>query len=633
MLSFEVLYPAFGTTGRRVNSSAKEMLRTFASRALPAGTSYHFHGRALASGQSRDRAGASELRHVSMRQRRFNHGPGKNLSYISNGGSVPLIDVTVGQLMDTASERWPDKECLISVDQNVRLTFSQLLRRADRFAAGLKKLGLRKGDRVGIWSPNTAEWLTTFWACLRAGFICVPLNSAYQLGEMTYCLEKVGIKAVISPDRFKTQDYPSMLLQAKQSCPNFEHIIIASRDHVAGTRRYCDVEELAARIEVEAIAAEQDAVSCSDECAILFTSGTTGRPKAALLTHRSVVNNSRQVLERSEIRAEHKACLNVPFFHVFAIIKSLVMLQSGSSIVLESPSFNPVKSIEAMLKEKCEITYGTPTMWINLLDAHQRLQPPPIRLFSGVTGGAPAAPELFRRVRECFHFDKMKTIYGQTEGTAVVCQSLPGEPAELTDKTVGHVSCHMEIKVVDQKGATVPLGTVGELCVRGYNVMKGYWGDEENTAKTITEDGWLKTGDQFILRPDGYGHIIGRLKDMLIRGGENIFPKEVEDFLMTHPMVLEAHVIGAYDRVYGEEICACVRLREGARLTAEELKSHCKGKIAHFKIPRYVEFLDEFPKTGSGKVQKFRLKQEMERKGVIPAAPSEPEFSTSVSSV
>ncbi|XP_076654872.1 acyl-CoA synthetase family member 2 [Halictus rubicundus] len=589
------------------------MLRRFAIKTLASSNGWqvvHDHGPAW------------KLRHVSVRQERFNHGTRTNLAYIAHGGTVPLINMTTGQLIGTAAERWPNQECLISVEQNVRLTFSELLRRADRLAAGLKKLGLKQGDRLGLWSPNEAEWLIAFAAAARAGLILVAINPAYQQGEVSYCLQKVEASAVIAPKSFKTQDYPAMLLRTKQDCPSLKHIIIHSEDHVTGTRRLCDVENLPSRIEVEAIAAEQDAISCYDGSNIQFTSGTTGKPKATLLRHRSLVNNSRQILERLEIHEGMKACMNVPFFHAFGITNTMVLLHAGTTLVLESPSFNPVKSIETMVREKCEIGYGTPTMWINLLAAHQRLQPPPIRLACGITGGSPAAPELFKRIRECFRFDNIKTIYGQTEATAVVCQSLPGEPAELTETTVGHASCHMELKVTDEKGEMVPFGAVGELMVRGYNTMMMYWADEENTKKTFTEDGWLKTGDQFVLRPDGYGLIIGRLKDMVIRGGENIFPKEVEDFLMTHPSVVEAQVFGVHDDVYGEEMCACVRLREGATITEEQLREYGKGKISHFKIPRYVEFVDEYPKTTSGKVQKFKLRQEMERKGVIPVTPS-----------
>lgn len=537
-------------------------------------------------------------------------------------GDSPLTNETVGQLIGRAEERWPSRECIVSLHQNVRLTFAEVIRRADRLAAGLLKLGMKRGDRLGIWGPNDVEWYIASLGAARAGFITVAINPAYRPAELSYCLRRAEVKAVVSPERFKTQDYPGMLLDAKQSCPELEHVIVYSENHVPGTHRFHDVESSASRIEIGRIAAEQSAISPQDGCNIQFTSGSTGNPKATLISHGSFVNNSRQAAARSELGLEQRICLNVPFFHAFGLIMGqLCVLHTGCTMVLQSRSFDPVKSIEAIAGERCDVAYGTPTMWINMMDAQRRLGGPPLKLFSGTTGGAPCSPELFRRIRETFRFDNMKTIYGLTETTAVAFQSLPGERQELTDTTVGHLSDHAEVMVVDEQGSPVPFGAPGELWVRGYLTMMRYWADEENTAKTLTNDGWLKTGDRFVLREDGYGHVIGRNKDMLIRGGENVFPKEIEDYLITHPMVAEVYVIGAHDAVYGEEICACVRLRGGARLTGEELKRYCKGQIAHYKIPRYVEFVDRFPKTSSGKVQKFLLKEEMERRGAIPGAP------------
>lgn len=553
---------------------------------------------------------------------RWGHQGQGNLAHIMNSGKVPLTDETIGKLLATAAERWPDRHCAVSVHQNVRLTFSEVLRRADRFAAGLMKLGLNRGDRLAIWAPNDIEWMISFMAAGRAGLVLVAINPAYQMEELVYCLQKVGVKAVISPMNFKTQDYPRMLLEAKRSCPTLEHIIIYSEDHVTGTRRFSDVEMLASRIEVERIAAEQDEISCHAGGNIQFTSGTTGRPKATLLSHRSLVNNVKQGAIRGQYHPELKACLNVPFFHVFGLLKGLLTpFYSGYTTVLQGRSFNPIDALETIVREKCTMNFGTPTMWINILDAQQRIQPPPITLSHGITGGSPASPELFRKIRQSFNFDNIMTIYGLTETSGIDFQSLPGEDPELTENTVGHVSGHIEVMVVNEEGKPVPFGTPGELWIRGYCVMKGYWDDEENTKKVITEDGWFKSGDQFVLREDGYGCIIGRLKDMLIRGGENIFPKEIEDVLMTHPGVCEVHVIGAYDEVYGEEVCACVRTREGARPTKEELRAYCKSRMAPFKIPRYVVFVDEYPKTTSGKVQKYILKKELERKEIIPSTP------------
>nr|XP_034174476.1 medium-chain acyl-CoA ligase ACSF2, mitochondrial isoform X1 [Osmia lignaria] len=556
-------------------------------------------------------------------EKRFNHNQQQSLARIARGGDLPLREETIGKLLGTAAERWPDQECVVSVHQNIRLTFSECLRRADRLAAGLIKLGMRPGDRIGIWGPNDVEWLLGFLCAARAGLILVALNPTYQMNEISYCLQKVGVKAVIAPASFKVQDYPRMLLEARRTCPTLEHIIIYSKDHVTGTHRFCDVEELASRIEVERIAAQQDEISCYEGTDIQFTSGTTGKPKAALLSHWSLVNNTMLATKRSEFGVGHKVCLNVPFFHAFGIAKGLLSsLNAGITLVLQGRSFNPVQSLQAIVQEKCNVVYGTPTMWINMLDAHQRLQPPPITLFAGVTGGSPASPELFRKIKDRFRFDNMKTIYGLTETSAVIFQSLPNEDHHLTENTVGHLADHVEAMVVDENGSPVQFGSPGELWIRSYCNMKGYWQDEENTRKTLTEDGWLKTGDQFVLESNGYGRIVGRLKEMLIRGGENIFPKEIEDLLMTHPLILEAQVIGAYDSVYGEEVCACVRLQAGASLTKEQLREYCKGRIAPFKIPRYVVIVDEYPKTASGKVQKYVMKKELEEKGIIPTTPS-----------
>lgn len=570
------------------------------------------------------------LRSISSQVKRFDGNESKKLAYIRNGGNVPLMDKTLGMVFGEAVKKWPTIECIVSLEGNVRLTYSEAGHRVDRLAAGLTKLGMKHGDRMGILAPNDVEAFLGFLACTRLGLIATMINPAYQINELVYCIQKVGAKAVITPDSFKTQNYPRMLLEARRVCSSFEHIIVYSKNHASGTHRFCDVEQLPSRSEIERVAAEQDKISCYDKCNIQFTSGTTGKPKATVLSHRSLMNNSRQTRERTKVSMGSRACLNVPLFHAFGITVFLVALHAGATTVLESRSFNPVKSLEGMLREKCQLTYGTPTMWINMLDTHRQLRFPPIQLSFAFTGGAPAPPELFKRVRNCFNFDDLKVLYGMTESTAVNFQSMLEEDVELTDTTVGHLTSHLEAKVVDEKGSTVPFGVTGELWIRGYNNMLEYWADEENTKKTLTSDGWLKTGDQFVLRPDGYGNIIGRFKDMVIRGGENIFPKEVEDFLMTHPLVLEAQIIGAYDKVYGEELCACVRLQKGASLTKEELQNYCRGKISHFKIPRYIEFVHEYPKTGSGKVQKFILKQEMERNGAIPATPKNPTIPASV---
>ncbi|XP_011173564.1 medium-chain acyl-CoA ligase ACSF2, mitochondrial isoform X2 [Solenopsis invicta] len=555
-------------------------------------------------------------------QARVNFSHAIKAAHMYNPGESPITDKTIGQLLDEAVTMWPERTSLVSIPQNIRLTFTQLLRRVDSLAAGLKKLGLKKGDRLGLWGPNDVEWFITFFSAARLGLIVVAINPAYQQNELVYCLQKVGVKAIISPDKFKTQNYPKMLLAAKEVCPTLEHIIIYSPDHVTGTRRFADVEVSATTAEVDAIAAEQDKISCNDGCSIQFTSGSTGRSKATLISHKSLVNNSKEAARRAKITIENKICLNMPLFHAFGLVMGQVLiLHKGNAVVIEERSFNPVKTLKAIAQEKCAITYGTPTMWVNLIEAQQRLQLPMDSLQAGITGGAPASSELFKRIRGLLGFNDMMSIYGLTETTAVVFQSLRGEDWHLSESTVGHLGNHCEAMIVDKNNLPVPFGKSGELWIRSYCNMLCYWNDEEITKRTLTEDGWLKTGDQAVLEENGYATIVGRLKDMLIRGGENIFPREIEDFLMTHPKIAQAQVIGAYDEVYGEEVCACIQLRENATMTKNELTDYCKGKIAHFKIPRYVKFVDEYPKTTTGKIQKFRLKEQMEDSGVIPASP------------
>ncbi|XP_072756269.1 acyl-CoA synthetase family member 2, mitochondrial isoform X1 [Anoplolepis gracilipes] len=560
--------------------------------------------------------------HKSNIQTRANLSKAIKAAHMYNPGEFPLLEKTVGQILGEAVATWPERTCIVSSHQNIQLTFSDLLRRVDALAAGLKKLGLKKGDRLGIWGPNDLEWFITSLSASRAGLIVVAINPAYQQNELVYSLQKVGVKATVSPDKFKTQNYSKMLLAAKEVCPTLEHIIIYSPDHVTGTHRFADVEASTTKAEVDAIAAEQSDISCDDGCNIQFTSGSTGKSKATLLSHNSLVNNSKQNSLRMQINAENKICLNVPFFHAFGLtMANLLILHTGSTLVIEERFFNPIKSLKAIAREKCAVTYGTPTMWIQLLEAQQQLQLPIDSLQAGIIGGAPASSELFKRIRQLLGFNDIMSIYGLTETTATVFQSIRGEEKHLAEDTVGHLSDHVEAMVVDENGLPVPFGKPGELWIRGYCNMLKYWDDEENTSKTLTQDGWLKTGDQFNLHENGYGIIIGRIKDMLIRGGENIFPKEIEDFLMTHPKIMQVQVIGAYDDVYGEEICACIQIKDNANLTKNELWDYCKGKIAHFKIPRYVHFLDDYPKTTSGKIQKFRLKEQLENSGVIPPRP------------
>ncbi|XP_051170711.1 medium-chain acyl-CoA ligase ACSF2, mitochondrial [Leptopilina boulardi] len=539
----------------------------------------------------------------------------ENLSHLYNPGSLQLMEMTIGELFESAVEKWPNRECIFSIHQKLQLTYAEVYRRANILAAGLKKIGLKKGDRIGLWAPNDIEWFIGFIASMRLGLIMVGINPAYQEAEIQFCLEKVQVKAIIAPDVFRKKNFASIILECKEKCPFLEHIIIYSDNHVRGTRLLTDVINLATGKEIEAICKEQKSVSPYDGSNIQFTSGTTGKPKATFLTHKSLVNNSHQAAKRFQLyNNHHKICVNVPFFHAFGMIAQTSAWHSGTTLILPAPTFNPVSSVDAIVNEKCTGIYGTPTMWVHLIDVIKRVGTYLDHIKIGAVGGSPCSQELHRRIKDTFNFNGMNSIYGLTETTAIVFQSLPNEKEDLTETCVGYLSDHVEVKIVNENGSTVPFETPGELWVRGYNNMIEYWQDEESTKKVLTDDGWLKTGDQFLLRADGYGQIVGRLKDMIIRGGENIFPKEIEDFLGTHPDILENHVIGINDDVYGEEVCACIRLKEGSKLTANELRDWCKGKIAHFKIPKYLEFRDTFPCTTSGKIQKYLLKEEYEDK-------------------
>ncbi|XP_011500289.1 PREDICTED: acyl-CoA synthetase family member 2, mitochondrial [Ceratosolen solmsi marchali] len=543
------------------------------------------------------------------------------LAYIQQPGQMPLENMTVGCLLERAAEQWPNRDFVISLHQNVRLSFSEVLMRADRLAAGLIKIGLRRGDHIGIWSPNYYQWILSYMAGARAGLVIAGINPMFYESEFQFCVEKIGMKAIFAPASHRNKKYADIMLTVKKHCPFLEHIITFDDDHVTGTRRLRDIEELANKREIEAIKKEQSAISMNSGVNIQFTSGTTGKSKAVVLSHRSLVNNAKQVSLRIDLN-NRKICLNVPLFHAFGMVSGVTApMHTGSIIVLENFTFNPMTSVNTIIQEKCDVAYATPTMWINMIDVQNKLGLKIASLYNGLIGGAPVSPNLYKRIRKYLHLDKIQSIYGLTEATGIICQSYENEPTELTDTTVGHVSDHLEVKVVDKNDNIVPFGSSGELCVRGYSTMIGYWNDEENTNKVLSEDKWLKTGDQFILYKNGYGCVIGRIKDMIIRGGENIFPVEIESFYESHPAICEVQVIGVYDEIYGEEICAFIRLRAGAKLTNEDIINYATGKIAHFKIPRYIQFRNDFPKTASGKVQKFKLKEEVEKQKLVPKKP------------
>ncbi|XP_044268322.1 medium-chain acyl-CoA ligase ACSF2, mitochondrial isoform X2 [Tribolium madens] len=544
------------------------------------------------------------------------------LSYKHNLGEEPLRHITIGTLLDETVSKFGDRKALISRHQKKSLTFSEILNQTDKLAAGFKELGLEKNDRVGLWAPNLIEWYIGKMACARAGLIMVGLNPAYQPPEIEYCINKVGIKAIVCADQFKSQNFYENLATVapeleksdpgklkSNNIPSLQTVIIMSENKKKGAYNFGEILDLATNDSIAQIRKYQRYISPDDPCNLQFTSGTTGKPKAALTSHFNMVNNGYLIGKRNELNQKHHTiCLQVPFFHAFGTsISIMAALNHGATMVLPTDGYNPDKSLDAIKEEKCTIIHGTPTMYVDLVHK-QEIRKENISPEIAVAGGALCAPHLFKKMLSVLNLKKVKSVYGLTETTAVVFQSMVTEDEEKAVSTVGHVGEHVEVKIVDKDGVVVPCGTPGELCIRAYCNMLGYWEDEAKTKEMIGSDNWLMTGDQFILEEDGYGKVVGRLKEMIIRGGENIFPKEIEEFLNSHPNILETHVIGLPHERLGEEVCACIRVKPGTNVTFEDIVSFCKGKLAHFKIPSKLKIVEEFPKTTSGKIQKFKLK-------------------------
>ncbi|XP_017063299.2 medium-chain acyl-CoA ligase ACSF2, mitochondrial [Drosophila eugracilis] len=545
------------------------------------------------------------------------------ISHKHHVGKDHLVYRTIGQQLELATQDYGDVEAIVSYHEGKRYTFKSLLKEADALAAGFRKLGLQPGDAIGLWAPNYLHWYLGMMGAARAGLTSVGLNPAYQGPEMAYCLNKVDVKAIIAPETYRSQNYYEILKNIcpeisdaepgkirSEKFPHLKSVIIDSSNGLKGTLRFDDFLDLANQSEREEVAKIQKKINPESACNIQFTSGTTGNPKAAVLSHFNFVNNGIHVGNRNQLEGE-RICVQVPLFHAFGVIITIMAaLTKGATLVLPAAGFSPKDSLNAIVDEKCSVIHGTPTMYVDLVDTQKKLQVPLGRIKKAVTGGAIVSPQLIKDIRQILNVEAVHSVYGLTETTAVIFQSLPGENGDTVLNSVGHLTDHIEAKVVDEQGRCVPFGQPGELCVRGYTSMLGYHGDEEKTKETIGADRWLRTGDQFILESNGYGRIVGRLKEMLIRGGENIFPKEIEDFLNAHPQVIEAQVIGVPDERLGEEVCAFVRLEDGvdpASFTAASLKAYSKGKLAHFKVPKYVLVVDSFPKTTSGKIQKFKL--------------------------
>jgi fatty-acyl-CoA synthase len=550
------------------------------------------------------------------------------LSYVHGVSDTPLIGETVSGLFDRIAAEHGDNEALVVTHQQIRWTYRELKEHVDRLAAGLVALGLNAGERVGIWAPNCAEWVVTQFATARAGMILVNINPAYRLGELEYALNKVGCRALILAPDFKTSDYHGMLrdlapeiatarpgkLEAA-SIPDLRYLVTLSEQETPGFLNYRDVSTCTAADAQQKLATIDASLQFDDPINIQFTSGTTGLPKAATLTHHNIVNNAYFTGERMQFSAADRLCIPVPMYHCFGmVLGTLTCVAHGATMVLPSAGYEPGAALQAIEAERCTAVHGVPTMFIAELDHPQFAQFNLDSLRTGVIAGAPCPIELMKRLIAEMHLDEITIAYGMTETGPVSFQTSAADTVERKVSTVGTVLPHTEIKIIDEQGKVVPAGTPGELLTRGYCVMPGYWGDEQKTAETIDAAHWLHSGDIAVLDDAGYCQIVGRLKDMLIRGGENIFPREIEEYLFQHPKIEAAEVIGVPDEKYGEEVCAWIKLHAGETATEEDIREFCRERIAHFKIPRYILFVDEFPMTITGKVQKYKMREEMVNK-------------------
>jgi fatty-acyl-CoA synthase len=525
-------------------------------------------------------------------------------SYSAGSTVVPLLDATIGETLRRTVELHPTREALVDLDQGYRATYAELWEQVDLAARGLLARGIEKGDCVGIWAPNRYEWVVTQFAAARVGAILVNVNPAYKTTELQHALVKVGVKLLIHSRGFRQTDYRAMLDEVRDNCPELQATLLLEDEWEALLVAGAGVDE-------RALAEREAQLHPNDPINIQFTSGTTGLPKGATLSHRNVLNNgffNGRTLRYSE---HDRICVPVPFYHCFGcVMGNLAAVTHGACVVIPGEAFDPLAVLEAVAEERCTSLYGVPTMFIAELEEPRFAEFDLSSLRTGIMAGAPCPIEVMKRVRTDMHMSEVTIACGMTETSPVSTQTAVDDPVEKRVSTVGRAHPHVEVKMVDpETGVVVPRGVPGEQCTRGYSVMLGYWADEDATAWAIDEDGWMHTGDLSTMDDDGYVNIVGRIKDMIIRGGENIYPREIEEFLLTTEGVSDAYVIGVPSERYGEEVMGWVKLRDGVSLTADELRAACQGRIATYKIPRYWKFVDSFPMTVTGKVQKFRMRE------------------------
>ena len=549
------------------------------------------------------------------------------LSYVSGASTMPLIGATIGALFDRTAAAAPLGEALVVRHQGIRWTWQDLRERVDRVACGLIRLGLNRGDRIGIWAPNCAEWLLVQLASAKAGLILATINPAYRRGEVEYVLNKVDCKALVLAPSFKSSDYIGILTELAPELahcapgelrsahlPELRLVVRLGSETTPGMLNFAALLEPAAPSDRAKLGQLGAQLQFDEPVNIQFTSGTTGAPKGATLTHHNILNNAHSLGAAIGLGAADRLCIPVPLYHCFGMVGgNLACIAHQATMVYPAAGFDAQCVLETIQAERCTVLYGVPTMFIAELARPDFEQYDLSSLRTGTMAGSPCPAELVRRVIDSMHIPELTIAYGMTETSPVSFQTSRADPIERRTSTVGRTHPHIEVKLVDLNGEITARGQPGELCVRGYSVMRGYWNDPEKTAEAIDEAGWMHTGDLATIDADGYCQIVGRLKDMIIRGGENVYPREIEEFLFRHPCVADVAIVGVPDERYGEEVCAWIKLRAEKNVTEEEIRAFCRGQLAHYKVPAHIVFVDAFPLTATGKIQKFAIREQMMR--------------------
>ncbi len=538
------------------------------------------------------------------------HSAGHALSYASGPSTTALIGRTIGADLERTVTLHGDREALVEYATGRRWTYAELDAAVDEVARGLLALGLAKGDRVGIWSPNCAEWVLVQYATAKAGLVLVTVNPAYRTHELSYVLQQSGARLLVAAERFRTSDYRAMVQEVRGECPALEQVVLI------GTPDWPALLEVGRAVPEQALRTRSAQLAADDPINIQYTSGTTGFPKGATLSHHNILNNGFFVGELCGYTEADRVAIPVPFYHCFGMVMgNLACTSHGAAMVIPAPAFDPLATLRAVQDERCTSLYGVPTMFIAQLHDPSLATRDLTSLRTGIMAGSPCPIETMRAVVTQMHCTEITIGYGQTEASPLITQTRFDDPLELRVETVGRALPGIEVKIIDPlTGETLPDNTPGELCARGHCVMLGYYSQPDATAAAIDPAGWLHTGDIAVRLPNRYFKITGRIKDMVIRGGENIYPREIEEFLFTHPAIEQAAVVGVPDAKYGEELCAWIKLKPSAAseaLTDDSIKAFCRGRLAHFKIPRYVKFVTAFPQTVTGKIQKFLIREQM----------------------